>query len=71
MVVIPPELMPHRMQVPPYVTTDEEMERFKLCFAITRQICGRDDLIFLAQLFHGPIPTDDRPEESIGQLVLE
>ena len=56
---IPPEYAPHPAQVPRWVTDDEQRRRFDLCFAITRAVCQRDDPIFVRELFHGDLPTDD------------
>lgn len=58
MVAIPAELQPHAMQIPSWVTSDAELRRFKLCFAIGRLVCQRDDPRFVRQLYRGSIPTD-------------
>jgi len=48
---IPENLLPYEGQVPVYVQTDEQRQRFNLCFAIGRLICQRDDPIFVRQLY--------------------
>jgi hypothetical protein len=58
-VEIPPEYAPHPDQIPSWVTTDMQRQRFLLCFAIGRAICQRDDPVFVRQLFEGDLPTDD------------
>jgi hypothetical protein len=70
-VEIPPEYAPHPDQIPAFVTNDEELRRFRLCFGIGRGICGRNDPIFVAELFHGDLPTDDAPEAEAGRSLLD
>jgi hypothetical protein len=57
-VQIPLEFAPHPAQVPAWVNTSEQHRRFDVCFAIGRAVCGRDDPIFVRELFDGPIPLE-------------
>lgn len=65
---IPLELEPHTAQVPAFVTTDDELARFKLCFAITRLVAQRDDPSFCRQLYFGSLPTGDADDEAPATL---
>ncbi len=56
---IPPEYAPDPNQIPAYVHTPDDLERFKWCFAITRLVAGRDDPVFCAELFNSDMPTSD------------
>lgn len=69
MPTIPRNLLPAPGQIPSYVRSDSDLRRFQLVFAIGRRICGRDDPLFNAQLFHSDLLTDD-PDPG-GQLRLE
>jgi hypothetical protein len=54
---IPPEYEPRDGQIPRWAT---DMERFRICFAITRLIAQRDDPIFCKQLYDDDrVVTDD------------
>lgn len=74
---IPAGLLPDPSQVPPSVKTPEDLKRFQLCFAIGRMIAGRDDPLFVRELYASDIATgdlgaiDEHPEPtSGGQLEL-
>ena len=45
---IPPEFEPHPAQILGYV---KDLDRFRLCFAMTRLIAQRDDPLFCKQLY--------------------
>jgi hypothetical protein len=54
---IPPEYEPRGEQIPRWAT---DVERFRICFAITRLIAQRDDPIFCKQLYDDDrVVTDD------------
>lgn len=53
---IPPEYEPHPYQLPAWA---DDVPRFRLCFAIGRAICQRDDTVFVRELYTGDIPTHD------------
>lgn len=55
---IPPEYEPHPDQIPAFVMTDADLERWRLCFAITRAVAQRDDPVFARELYFGDLPTD-------------
>lgn len=57
---IPPDFEPHDAQIPSWAT---DVERFRICFALTRLIAERDDPIFCRELYFGEIPTGDRLAE--------
>jgi hypothetical protein len=57
--VIPDNMLPAESQVPAYVKTREDRERFHLAFAIGRVICNRDDPQFVRALFFGDLPTGE------------
>lgn len=46
---IPLEFEPHPAQIPPYV---KDLDRFRICFAITLRIAERYDPIFCRQLYY-------------------
>jgi hypothetical protein len=58
-VEIPPEFAPAPGQIPSWINTDAQRQRFLLCFAIGRVICQRDDPVFVRELYEGDIPTDE------------
>lgn len=53
---------PHPDQIPSFITNDEQLRRWKLCWGITRAIAQRDDPVFCRQLYNGDLPTDDLVE---------
>jgi len=68
MITIPAEYQPHPEQIPSDVTTDEQMDRWKLCFAIGRAVTQRDfDPVFVRQLYEGDLPTGDLEEYATQQ----
>jgi len=66
MITIPAEYQPHPEQIPSDVTTDEQMGRWKLCFAIGRAVTQRDS-VFVRQFYEGPMPTGDLEEYATQQ----
>jgi hypothetical protein len=59
----------HPGQVPAFITSDDELRRWRLCAGITLLICERFDPGFCRELFFGDLPTDPvQPEPT--QLVL-
>jgi len=54
LIEIPPEFEPNPGQIPAYAT---DVDRYRICFAVTRQNAGRDDPLWTQQLYEGDIPT--------------
>jgi hypothetical protein len=65
-VEIPEQFQPHPDQIPRTLTTPEEIERWKLCFAVGRLITRRDDLQFVGELYDSDIPTGNMAEKVNG-----
>jgi len=67
---IPPEYEPNPAQIPVWAT---DLDRFRICFAMTRAIAHRDDPVFTKQLYDGDIDTGDalappHPDTDAGRL---
>ena len=58
---VPPDYMPQPAQIPPFVRTPEQLRRWSVCFALTRQHVGFDSPTFARALYHSTIPTDPPP----------
>jgi hypothetical protein len=57
-----PELTPD--EIPTWVETPEQVQRWQLCVGITRLVAQHDDAMFASQLYNDEIPTGD-----LGGLV--
>ncbi len=55
---IPSAYLPEPGQVPPFVTTAEDLRRWCVCFALTRQHVGYDSPHFARTLYASDVPTD-------------
>lgn len=56
---IPEDQKPNAIQYPPFVTTEEQRDRYDVCFALTRMIAQNDDPVFCRQLYFSDMPTGD------------
>jgi len=69
---IPPEYEPHISQIPGWAT---DVDRFRICFATTRQIAQRDDPLFTKQLYDGDIDTGEQiapsPDPAVRKLAAQ
>lgn len=54
-----PEIRPD--EIPSYVTGEDELRRWKLCYGLTMSIAGKFDPLFCQELYLGDIPTDSPP----------
>jgi hypothetical protein len=50
-------------QIPPTITTVEQLQRWRVCAGITMRVAGRLDPLFCYQLYESDLPTDDGTSE--------
>jgi len=55
---IPDDYLPSPDQIPPFVRTPEQLRRWCVCFALTRQHVGFDSPHLARALYSSNIPTD-------------
>lgn len=55
---IPNSYMPQASQIPPFIRSAEDLRRWCVCFALTRQHVGYDSPTFARALYASDVPTD-------------
>ena len=55
---IPDDELPHLHadQIPPFITDDQQLYRWKVCAGITLKVCQRLDPVFWRELYDGDMP---------------